>query len=114
MKKIFLTFSIGFISLATFSNSSPIRYPEAPENPAFLGRKLPIAKEVNFRALRDFQSRFNEVPNASWFSDDNGFVSYFVRDGFGNRVFYDKRGHWQVSLIFYGEDKLPSDIITAS
>ena len=56
---------------------------------------------------------FADANNAMWFSDNNGFVSYFVKDGYGDRVFYDKKGHWQYSLIFYGEDKLPRDVRAA-
>ncbi len=65
------------------------------------------------KAIKDFQTRFADANNAKWFSDENGFVSYFVKDGYGNRVFYDKKGHWQYSLIFYGEDKLPRDVRAA-
>jgi hypothetical protein len=28
-------------------------------------------------------------------------------------VFYDKKGHWQYSLIFFGQDKLPRDVRAA-
>ena len=40
-------------------------------------------------------------------------MSYFVKDGYGDRVFYDKKGRWQYSLIFFGEDKLPRDVRAA-
>ena len=45
-----------------------------------------------------------------WFSDQNGFMSYFIKNGYGNRVFYDRKGHWQFSLILYAEDQLPVDL----
>jgi hypothetical protein len=36
-----------------------------------------------------------------------------VRDGYGDRVIYDKSGGWQQSLITYDEDKCPRDIRAA-
>jgi hypothetical protein len=71
---------------------------------------VPDAKKFNTKAIRDFQNRYAEVNNAMWFSDANSLVSYFVKDGFSDRVIYDKKGNWEYSLIFYGEDKLPHDV----
>jgi hypothetical protein len=67
-------------------------------------------KDFNSKAIRDFQARFQKVENAQWFSDQNCFMSYFITNGYGNRVFYDRKGHWQFSLILYGEDQLPVDL----
>ncbi len=67
--------------------------------------------EINLRALRDFLSRYDNADQACWFSTpDGGFESYFIRDGFGNRVMYDQKGNWSFSLITYGENKLPRAI----
>jgi hypothetical protein len=67
--------------------------------------------EINFRALRDFMSRYEGEDRACWFSmPDGGFESYFVKDGYGNRVIYDKKGNWSYSLINYGENKLSANI----
>jgi hypothetical protein len=128
MKKILFALSIGFCSIAAFGNSANAQYSANPvafndsqkfkttvrnaaalESTADMGAYVPDTKNIHARAIRDFQVRFN-ASNAMWFSDKNGFVSYFVQDGFGERVFYDKKGRWQYSLIFYGEDKLPRDI----
>jgi hypothetical protein len=67
-------------------------------------------KDFNSKAIRDFQLRFQKVDNAMWFSDQNGFMSYFIKNGYGNRVFYDRKGHWEFSLILYSEDQLPADL----
>jgi hypothetical protein len=82
----------------------------ALESPSFKGNYIPDIKDVNARALKDFQIRFNDVTKVRWFSDNNGFISYFNKDGFNNRAFYDKNGRWQYSLVYYTEDKLPKDI----
>ncbi len=51
----------------------------ALESPAFMGTYSPDAKNINAKAIKDFQTRFSGANNAMWFSDDNGFVSYFVK-----------------------------------
>lgn len=132
MKKFLIALSIGFTSLAAISNcayaqnsvqpvafndsknfKSTIRYMAALESPAFMGTYIPDVKNINAKAIKDFSTRFNGTENAQWFSDKNGFTTYFVKDGYGNRVFYDKKGRWQYSLIFYSEDKLPRDVRAA-
>jgi len=132
MKKFLLTLSIGFASVAAISNcayaqnaaqpvafndmkhfNSSIRNMAALESPADMGTYVPDAKDVNAKAIKDFNTRFNGTNNAKWFSDKNVFTSYFMKDGFGNRVFYDKKGHWEYALIFYSEDKLPRDVRAA-
>jgi hypothetical protein len=132
MKKILFALSIGSISLAAISSStyaqnavqpvafndikhfnSTVRNMAALESPATMGTYTPDVKKVNAKAIKDFSTRFNGTNNAQWFSDRNGFTTYFIKDGYGNRVFYDKKGRWEYSLIFYGEDKLPKDVRTA-
>jgi hypothetical protein len=129
MKKFLFALSVGFTSLAAISNcayaqnaakpvafndsknfKSTIRNMAALESPAFIGTYVPDVKDINVKAIKDFNARFNGANNAMWFSDRNGFSTYFVKDGFGDRAFYDKKGHWQYSLIYYSEDKLPRDV----
>jgi len=70
--------------------------------------------EINISAVRDFVNRFDDVNNALWFAiPKGGFEAYFVRDGYGDRVIYDKNGGWLMSLITYNEDKCPRDIRAA-
>ena len=132
MKKFLFALSVGLTSLAAISNcayaqnsaqpvafsdtknfKSTIRNMAALESPADMGTYISDAKAINAKAIKDFNTRFNGANNAMWFSDKNGFTTYFVKDGFGDRVFYDKKGHWQYSLIFYSEDKLPRDVRAA-
>jgi len=132
MKKILFALTIGFTSITALntcvyaqSSAHPVafndtkalklsvRYMAALENPADMGTYIPDAKKINAKAVKDFESRFTSANNAKWFSDKNGLVSYFIQDGYGNRVFYDKKGRWQYSLIFFGQDKLPRDVRAA-
>ncbi len=71
----------------------------------------PTKKNINVRAYKDFQVRYNEADNVMWYYDPKaGFECYFLKDGYGDRVIYDKNGRWQYSLIMYGEENLPRDI----
>jgi hypothetical protein len=99
MKKILVTLAFGCLSIAGFSNSG---------NPEFSYdslRKIE-ARYTNVKALKDFKSRFINTGEATWFTEKNGSISYFTQDGYTNRVYYDKKGHWVYSLLTYGEAKL--------
>ena len=67
-------------------------------------------KNINTRALKDFQGRFENAGEVIWYSDVNGFTSYFTKDGFRDRANYNKNGRWQSSLIYYNQEKLPENI----
>jgi hypothetical protein len=130
MKKLLFVLCTGFTSIAILNNDVYSQNAERPD--AFLNTKsfkstirhlaawqsktmsdmyVPDEKNKNLRAQKDFQDRFKNVDNAQWFYDSKfGFVTYFLQDGYGNRVFYDKKGNWMYSLIFYGEGKLSRDI----
>jgi hypothetical protein len=68
------------------------------------------AGAVGRKALKDFHGRFANVTNEKWFFADRGFVAYCTQDGFTNRAYYDKKGHWQYSLKCCDENKIPRDV----
>ena len=76
----------------------------------FRSVSIPDTKNINIRALEDFQVRFKEATRVMWYSDGNSFTSYFTKDGFTDRVCYNKNGSWQYSLIYYNQDKLPRNV----
>jgi hypothetical protein len=77
------------------------------------GAYLLNRNEVSIRAVRDFLDRFETVRRVLWFSiPEGGTEAYFVQDGFGDRVIYDKNGRWKFSLITYGENKFDRDLRT--
>jgi hypothetical protein len=129
MKKILFALTLGFTSIAAIANNSfaqksanpvgfgdsknfksAVLYAAALESPVFLGNYVSDAKSINTKAMKDFQARFNEASNTMWYSDGNGLETTFTRDGYIDRVFYDKKGRWEYSLLFYNENKLPRDI----
>jgi hypothetical protein len=80
-------------------------------NPDIKGAYLLNRNEVNLHAVRDFLDRFEMVRTALWFSiPEGGMEAYFVQDGFGDRVVYDKKGRWKFSLITYGDNKFDRDL----
>jgi hypothetical protein len=102
------TLPVMFTDRKDFNES--ILYWAALESRAVSGNFLPDVKDVKARALSDFQIRFQDVTSVQWFSDHNGYTSYFTKDGLSNRVFYDKNGRWMYSVLFKTEDKLPKDV----
>ena len=133
MKKTFFLLTIGFtLSLVSgdciyAQNSQKHIEPEMKpdfmpsihnlsmlQNHDLSGVSLLARNEINISAVRDFVNRFDEVNNALWFAiPKGGYEAYFVRDGYGDRVIYDKSGGWLMSLITYNEDKCPRDIRAA-
>src|SRR5450432_188977 len=132
MKKILFALIMGFTFIAAPSNCAyaqnskkaiesnfkknympSIRNLATLENPDLSGAYILNRNEINIWAVRDFLDRFDKVDNALWFlTAKGGFEAYFIQDGYGERVMYDKYGGWQSSLITYKEDKLPRDIST--
>jgi hypothetical protein len=132
MKKITLVLIIGLLSILVFGtntqaqnkfvyNSLPndktlmenVMNMGGPHNTSHGGSYVPDTKTIHAKAIKDFEGRFNHINNAMWFADQDGFEAYFTQEGFGDRVFYDKKGHWKYSLIFYNEFKLPTDLRAA-
>ena len=129
MKTTLSVLALGFMSILTTGNvaqaqnsAGPLAFYETKSfhssirHVADLTKRVSILKDVkeeknfNSKAKRDFRARFQKVDNAIWFSDKNGFMSYFIKNGYGNKVFYDRKGRWQFSLILYAEDQLPIDL----
>ena len=133
MKKILftLTFGITFNIVAGYyvfaqnsqkniESDSKMNFMQSIHNLSILqnhdltGVNLLSRNEINIWAVRDFLNRFDEVENVLWFAvPKGGYEAYFVRDGYGDRIIYDKSGGWQQSLITYNEDKCPRDIRAA-
>ena len=92
---------------------SSIRNIAALESISFTDVSISDAKDIRDRALKDFQVRFNNAANVIWYTYSDGYMSYFKKDGYGDRAFYNNKGRWQYSVIFYGEDQLPEDVRAA-
>lgn len=62
------------------------------------------------KAAKNFSQRFNDATDVKWYRHGEGYVAYFMRDGMRNRVFYDKKGNFELTLSNYDRFGLPNDI----
>src|SRR5882762_5510520 len=132
MKKITLVLTIGLLSTLAFGKSiyaqNAFVYNSLPNDKTLMAYALemdvphqtphavnyiPDIKTIHAKAIKDFEGRFNHINNVTWFTDNDGYEAYFIQDGYGDRVFYDKEGRWKYSLIFYNEFKFPKDLRAA-
>ena len=103
MKKILVTLFFGFLSIAAFSNFGNKGNFDDPLS------RIDV-KKMNVRAVKDFNARYGHSGEAIWYTNKDGFVSYFTHEGYINRVYYGKKGDWIYSLLFYGENKLNREV----
>jgi hypothetical protein len=101
------TLPVSFTDRKEFGVS--ILYWNALMNHDSPGKFVPDVKNVHSRALSDFQARFTDVSKVRWYSEENGYTSYFSKNGFNDRAFYNKHGRWLFSLIYDTENSLPAD-----
>ena len=94
----------------TFANSNGNFNDLGLDTTTFKSVFIPDKKNVDDRALKDFQVRFHDASEVLWYSNENGFTSYFTKDGYRDRAFYNKKGSWQYSLIYYRQNKLPQKV----
>ena len=103
MKKILATLFAAFLSIAAFSNT------EKPGHPNDSLTPLDV-KSINTKAVKNFRTRYANIQEPVWYTSKSGTVSCFKRDGYINRVYYDKNGRWAYSLLFYNENKLDREV----
>ena len=68
------------------------------------------ASTINLHAIKDFKVRFGNVQDERSYVIDKGFLAYFSLDGCRERAYYDRKGHWEASLTYGDEHKLPASI----
>jgi hypothetical protein len=122
MKKITIALFVGTISILALTKTATAQgsdrdmaiNPKSPnanesENASYSASHATDVKNVNSKAVSDFKGRFTSAMSEEWFADKTGYVTVFLADGYRDRAYYDKKGHWLYSLIFYGEDHLNKD-----
>lgn len=62
---------------------------------------------INVRAIKDFKWRYTKIADEQWSNLDKGICVVFSKDSARTRVFYDRKGHWQASVTYCDEKKLP-------
>jgi hypothetical protein len=85
--------------------------PEPKQLNSDLDSDFTFRNEINTKAVRNFITKYKNVPDAKWFKSANGLlVAYFISDSIQNWVFYNDRGDCEFSLRHYTEEKMPYDV----
>jgi hypothetical protein len=62
---------------------------------------------INVRAIKDFKGRYTKIADEQWSNLEKGVCVVFSKDSARTTVFYDRKGHWQASVTYCDEKKLP-------
>ncbi len=63
------------------------------------------------RALIHFRENYAWVQDAAWYNTaGDNILCVFHQGNIVNRVFYDKQGYWQYTLLSYPPDDLPKSV----
>lgn len=125
MKKTFLSYLLGVISLVVLFSSAYAHDPRSGKPQ----KEVPLPKyvfdemkaeeailitrieDVSARALKHFSKAFKASANASWYeTKEGGFIAKFNLDGIDTKVYYDRKGNWKGTLRNYMEENLPQEI----
>ena len=100
MKKLILLAGLYCLQLNLHASiyRSPVGYEKSPVNAAE-------------RARANFKENYAWVKDVSWFeASDNAMYCIFHQGTMVNRIFYDRNGNWQYTLISYPAPVLSKDI----
>ncbi len=75
------------------------------ENPS-----TPYAVDAHNRAIKDFKKSFKSASDERWTVPSDGFIACFTQAGIKTAVAYNKRGIWQHTIRYYGEQQLPTHV----
>jgi hypothetical protein len=91
-----LTFNqnLGVNATAAPSSGAPAYHPSA-------------VNSISGRAIKDFNWRYAKVADGHWSKLAKGVCVSFSKDSARTRAFYDDKGHWQASVTYCDETKLP-------
>ena len=124
MKNIYFAF---FVTISVSITLSDVVYAQAvnkattssfsseKNNPAEDVRKAEDSgfqyfNEIHARAIREFLKEYEDVLNVKWFKYKKGYVATFVRDSITTRLYYNKRGDFDVQLRYFNENRLPVEV----
>lgn len=65
---------------------------------------------IHVKAVRDFLKACKKAESTHWYIDANGFFVYYLNEGNRARRFYDKKGNFIYSILFYPGPFLPAEI----
>jgi len=126
MKKIFLGYFISTTCFLAMTNSSYSQKLNGESGSTQIvrnnfqpGKNIPpvnnagpvqYKNELNSRAVRHFNSIYNDVVDVKWYNEKEGLFAYFTQDSIKSRVSYDKKGRFLSTIREYDETRLPSRV----
>lgn len=115
MQKILLALSISMIlfigqGYAQTSASQSFASVTIPEI-GLPGTSKSVSGTINNRALKNFRKTIKSDGEERWYTTKDGsFVVKYEKEGIQCRSDYDRKGNWQSTTRYYGENLLPKDI----
>jgi len=92
----------------TFTNEKKVSSTDDRNNVADSG--FHFFNEIHARAVRGFLRDYEDVYNVKWFKYKKGYVAVFEKDSITTRLYYNKRGDFEVQLRYFNENKLPVEV----
>ena len=100
MKKLILL--AGLYCLQPNLNAAPV---------SVVAKSHPAPTSASARAMAHFKENYAWVQDADWFNTvENNIYCVFQQGDITNRIFYDRNGYWQYSLISFPPSDLPKNV----
>ena len=112
MKKI--SSFVVLIALACSCNAQNLKITRIVENPEIStlrnGPSNDYLNSISAKAVRQFKKAYKNVIDEKWYTMPDGYRVNFMQKGVRCRCDYDKKGHWQHTIWYYTEEKLPLNV----
>lgn len=66
--------------------------------------------DICIKAVRNFITKYGDVPDVTWRQSSNGAAAYFTTNDIMTSVYFHKNGDYRCIIRYYREDKLPQYI----
>lgn len=110
MKKLLIATGISFVALSGCAYSQQGGHTLAAANVKISQPQNQYLNDINVRAMRDFVSRYGDVPDAVWHRTKDCFIAVFFRDSIQYRVIYTSRGDLGFIMKYYEERRMARNI----
>ena len=122
MKKIILTCFTGSLLVGIITNVSNAQILTAKVKPSFestvlsdplvmgSGREIIDLRDINQKALKHFSRSIKNAKGEKWFEKRDGYVVYYMKDGYQSHAVYNIKGNWLYTIGVYSEENLPFSV----
>ncbi|PWT99091.1 MAG: hypothetical protein C5B52_11165 [Bacteroidetes bacterium] len=71
---------------------------------------LNYSADAHSKAIKDFKRSFKSATDERWSPVADGYIATFTKDGIKTAVAYNKKGNWDHTIRFYGDNELNADV----